>query len=205
MAFVDDVVNSATSVVTATMAMIFLDLFGRRSLVFHGGWSQGALLVAIGALGRKAKPHVNESNGIVASMQIYTSISHIMLGPGVYITAAEVGTQTLREKTIALSTAVNVVVGFVAVFVTPYLLVEIDAGLGYIWGGFAFLMSIWAWYFMPELKGRNLEEIDQLCEAEIPAWQFRTFQTDGLSHDLANNVFQDFEVPRKHTRGVKFT
>lgn len=34
-------------------------------------------------------------------------------------------------------------------------------------------------------KGRNLEEIDQVFDAEIPAWQFHKFQTDGLSHDLA--------------------
>lgn len=97
------VVNNATSVVTAIMAMVFLDMFGRRVLVFHGGWSQGAFLVAIGALGRKASPNVHESNGIVASMQMYTSILHMTLGPGAYITAAEVGTQTLREKTMALS------------------------------------------------------------------------------------------------------
>lgn len=34
-------------------------------------------------------------------------------------------------------------------------------------------------------QARNLEEIDQLFEAKIPAWQFHRFQTDGLSHDLA--------------------
>lgn len=96
-------INNATSVVTAIMAMLLLDLFGRRSLVFHGGWSQGAFLIAIGALGRKANPNVHERNGIVASMQIYTSILHMTLGPGAYITAAEVGTQRLREKTMALS------------------------------------------------------------------------------------------------------
>ncbi|KAK2603406.1 hypothetical protein N8I77_009868 [Diaporthe amygdali] len=185
MAFIYAVVNNATSVVAAIMAMVFLDMFGRRTLVFHGGWSQGAFLIAIGALGRKANLNVQESNGIVASMQIYTSILHMTLGPGAYITAAEVGTQKLREKTMALSTALNVVVGFVVVFVTPYLLVDIGAGLGYIWGGFAFSTSIWAWFFMPELKGRNLEEIDQLFEARISAWQFHKFQTDGLSHDLA--------------------
>lgn len=95
--------NNATSVVTAIMAMVFLDMFGRRALVFHGGWSQGAFLIAIGALGRKTSPNVHESNGIVASMQMYTCILHMTLGPGAYITAAEVGTQALREKTMALS------------------------------------------------------------------------------------------------------
>ncbi|KAJ0337064.1 hypothetical protein COL922a_007191 [Colletotrichum nupharicola] len=184
-AFVYAVVNNATSVVTAMMAMVFLDMFGRRTLVFHGGWSQGAFLIAIGALGLKASPNVYESNGIVAGMQLYTCILHMTLGPVAYITAAEVGTQTLREKTMALSTALNVVAGFIVVFVAPYLLAEIGAELGYIWGGFAFLTSIWAWFCMPELKGRNLEEIDQLFEANIPAWQFHKFQTDGLSHDLA--------------------
>lgn len=36
-----------------------------------------------------------------------------------------------------------------------------------------------------EEQGRNLEEIDQLFEARLPAWQFHKFQTDGLGHDLA--------------------
>lgn len=88
------------------MAMIFLDMFGRRTLIVHGGWSQGAFLIAIGALGSLAKPNVNQSNGIVAGMQLYTSILHMTLGPGAYITAAEIGTQTLREKTMALSVSI---------------------------------------------------------------------------------------------------
>jgi hypothetical protein len=85
------------------MAMVFLDMFGRRTLVIHGGWSQGAFLIAIAALGRIKNPNVHESNGIVAGMQLYTCILHMTLGPGAYITAAEVGTQALREKTMAVS------------------------------------------------------------------------------------------------------
>jgi MFS transporter, SP family, sugar:H+ symporter len=50
-----------------------------------------------------------------------------------------------------------VVVGFVVVFATPYLLAEIGAGLAYVWGGFAFLSSIWAWFFLPELKVRTFD------------------------------------------------
>lgn len=78
----------------------------------------------------------------------------------------------------------NVVVGFVVVFTTPYLLRSIGSGTAYIWGGFAFLSSVYAFFCMPELKGRNLEEIDQLFEANIPAWKFHKFETTGLSHEL---------------------
>ncbi|KAM0210990.1 hypothetical protein ACHAQD_010455 [Fusarium lateritium] len=184
-AFVYAVVNNVTSVVTAMMAMVFLDMFGRRTLVVHGGWSQGAFLVAIAALGCIKSPNVNESNGIVAGMQLYTCILHMTLGPGAYITAAEVGTQALREKTMALATAINVVVGFVVVFCTPYGLRQFGSALAYIWAGFSFLSSVWAWFFMPELKGRNLEEIDQLFDANLPAWKFSKFETEGLTHELA--------------------
>lgn len=85
------------------MAMAFFDAFGRRTLVVHGGWTQGAFLISIAALGRIRNPSTNESNGIVAGMQLYTCILHMTLGPGAYITAAEVGTQALREKTMAIS------------------------------------------------------------------------------------------------------
>ncbi|RMJ15209.1 hypothetical protein CDV36_005138 [Fusarium kuroshium] len=191
MAFIYAVVNNATSVVTAMMAMVFLDMFGRRTLVIHGGWSQGAFLIAIAALGRIKNPNAHESNGIVAGMQLYTCILHMTLGPGAYITAAEVGTQALREKTMAVSTALNVVVGFVVVFCTPYLLREIGSGLAYIWGGFAIMSSIWAWFCMPELKAK----IDQLFEANIPAWKFSSYQTGGLTHELA--VLENGETPGK--------
>lgn len=75
------------------------------------------------------------------------------------------------------------------VFTTPYLLNEPYAGLGpklgYVWGAFAAVGAVWIWLCMPELKGRNLEEIDELFEAKIPAWRFKKYQTSGISHDVA--------------------
>lgn len=103
MAFVYAVLNNATSVVTALLAMVFFDIFGRRNLTFYGGFGQAAFLFSIAALGRLPNPSTGESNGIVAGMQLYTCILHMTLGPGAYITAAEIGTQSLREKTMALS------------------------------------------------------------------------------------------------------
>jgi len=103
MAFVYAVVNNATSVVTALMSMVFFDIFGRRNLVFYGGFGQAVFLISIGALGNLANPNVHQKNGVVAGMQLYTCILHMTLGPGAYITTAEIGTQALREKTMALA------------------------------------------------------------------------------------------------------
>lgn len=68
-------------------------------------------------------------------------------------------------------------VGFAVVYSTPYLLslpgANLGAKLGYIWAGFAGVGAIWAWFFLPELKNRDLEDIDKLFESKIPAWRFK--------------------------------
>lgn len=32
-------------------------------------------------------------------------------------------------------------------------------------------------FFMPELKGRTLEEIDELFAEKVPAWKFKSYHT----------------------------
>ncbi|KAL4914811.1 general substrate transporter [Aspergillus aurantiobrunneus] len=181
MAFTYAAVNNGVSVVTALVGMALFDAFGRRDLTFHGCWVQAVFLCVIGALGSKENRSTSETNGTVASFILYAAVLHATLGPAAYITAAEIGTATLREKTMAISTAFNVVVGFVVVFTTPYLLstpgANLGAKLGYIWGGFAGVGAIWAWLCMPELKGRRLEEIDQLFAARLPAWRSKQFKS----------------------------
>lgn len=38
---------------------------------------------------------------------------------------------------------------------------------------------------MPELKGRTLEEIDELFVNKVPAWKFKTYQTTIQEEALA--------------------
>ncbi|KAJ4299246.1 hypothetical protein N0V90_004490 [Kalmusia sp. IMI 367209] len=188
MAFTYAAINNGVSVVTAIMGMVILDMFGRRSVSLWGNIGQGLFLFLIGGLGAIANRSTSDTQGMVASFIIYAAILHMTLGPAAYITASEVGKSSLREKTMSISTAVNVVVSFVVVFTTPYLLNSSYAGLGprlgFVWGGCAVLGAVWVWFCMPELKGRNLEEIDELFEARLPAWRFEKYETTGISHDI---------------------
>jgi hypothetical protein len=36
---------------------------------------------------------------------------------------------------------------------------------------------LWYYFFLPETKGRSLEEIDELFENNVPASGFKTYQT----------------------------
>lgn len=51
---------------------------------------------------------------------------------------------------------------------------------------------------MPELKGRNLEEIDQLFRAKLPAWRFKGYQCEGLDHEIA--MYQTGEMKEKELK-----
>lgn len=108
---------------TALIGMTLFDIFGRRDLTFHGCWVQTVFLCLIGALGSKSNRATSDTNGMVASFILYAAVLHATLGtfsllrvckamqyvnlsdkgPAAYITAAEVGTATLREKTMAIS------------------------------------------------------------------------------------------------------
>lgn len=191
MAFAYAAINNGVSVVTTIIGMLALDTFGRREVTLYGNLIQALFLFLIGGLGSKSGRTKAETDGMVASFILYAAALHATLGPAAFITASEVGTQRLREKTMGFATAINVVVGFVVVFTTPYLLsapyANLGAKVGYIWGAFAALGAVWTWLCMPELKGRSLEEIDQLFAAKLSARKFEKFQTQGLSYSSSTD------------------
>ena len=41
---------------------------------------------------------------------------------------------------------------------------------------------VWYYFFIPELKGRSLEEIDELFENKVPTLGFKTYETKILDN-----------------------
>jgi SP family sugar:H+ symporter-like MFS transporter len=47
--------------------------------------------------------------------------------------------------------------------------------IGWIWGPSCFLTAVWVYFYLPEIKNRTLEEIDEMFEARLPARKFRKY------------------------------
>jgi hypothetical protein len=71
--------------------------------------------------------------------------------------AAEVSSNPLREKTLAVGSWSGFGVGLAVGFVSPYIQNPEYAGLGgkigFIWMAFSIISGVYVYFFLPELKG----------------------------------------------------
>lgn len=78
--------------------------------------------------------------------------------------------------TVVLCSSPNLDFRFATTFATPYLLnapyANLGAKVGFIFGGCAVLAIIFAFFCVPECKGRTLEEIDRLFLDGVPIRKF---------------------------------
>jgi SP family sugar:H+ symporter-like MFS transporter len=51
--------------------------------------------------------------------------------------------------------------------------------IGWIWAPSCFITVVWVYFYLPEIKNRTLEEIDEMFEARLPARKFRKYVCTG--------------------------
>lgn len=94
---------------------------------------------------------------------------------------SEIASLCVKEKTNLLACVVSVLTTFVTSFTCPYLINsdygDLGSKVGFIYGSFSFTMVGLTYFLIPELKGRTLEEADQLFESGIALRKFRGAQT----------------------------
>ena len=70
------------------------------------------------------------------------------------------------------------------------------AKYGYIWAGSNFCCVLFFYFFMPEMKGRSLEELDEIFEAGIPAREFKQYECK-----IVEEAMQDLDA--QHVANAK--
>jgi len=113
---------------------------------------------------------------------IWTFTFQLSAGQLGWALPAEMGSTRLRQKTICLARDAYYIVNFVARTLEPYFLNPLEWNLkgytGFVWGGTALLTFIWAYYRLPETKGRTFGEIDMLFANKVSARKFAKYKTD---------------------------
>ncbi|ERS95112.1 hypothetical protein HMPREF1624_08604 [Sporothrix schenckii ATCC 58251] len=161
------------------LGMLASDFVGRRPILIWGAVAQTVFLFLVAGVGLAKNPDGTDGRALVAGVMLYFFFYSGTWGPLVFTVAAEMGAADLREKTLSLGIALNVVTAFIVSFCVPYILNDIGANIGWVFGAIALGCAVATYLWVPETKDRSLEELDELFQARTPARQFKTAETHG--------------------------
>lgn len=158
-----------------------MEYVGRRTLYLYGLTIMTVILFIIGFLGIP-----EPSNAIAyasgALLYLFTFTFDVTVGPVCYCLVSEIPSTRLRIKTVALARNCYNIASIAANFLNNPILNPTAWNMrgkgGFVWTGFAVLSWVWAYYRLPEPKGRSAGELDLLFERKISARKFSATKVD---------------------------
>lgn len=152
--------------------------FGRRTIYNSGMVIMTVLLFVIGFLSLP-----KDSKGAIwamaSLMDLWTFIYQMTVGPICFVVISEISATRLRERTIAIATAVQAGASIVFTIAMPYMLnsKEADWGgkAGFLFGAISIVCLVWCYFRLPESRNRTYEELDMLFQRRVPAREFKRY------------------------------
>lgn len=155
------------------VSALFLDRFGRRPLLLLGSTGMAVSLASLG-VGSK---YLEQSDSkplwaivlCIAAVCAVVSFFSIGLGPVTWVYSSEIFPMRLRAQGSSLAISVNrLVSGIVAMtFLSTSKLISFG-GTFFALAGIMVVGTVFFYLFLPETKGKTLEEIGVLFEDKIP-------------------------------------
>jgi SP family galactose:H+ symporter-like MFS transporter len=142
------------------LALRLLDRAGRRTLLTVGVSGMSISLFTLGAAFIGGGGSTIASIVAIVSLMTYVASFAISLGPIFWLLNAEIYPLAVRSKAAGLGTMANWTFNFI-VSLTFLLLIEAAGRSGAFWiyGGIGILTLWFCWKFVPETKGKHLEDI----------------------------------------------
>ncbi|CAI4214037.1 unnamed protein product [Parascedosporium putredinis] len=158
--------------------------FGRRRVLLTSGLIGCCILQLIIAIVYHKQPGtITTGKVIVALSCLYMMSYNGMIAPYAWLAGGEIPSQRLRSYTFGLAAAVGFLGAWITTFTAPYFInpsaLNWGPRYGFIWAPSCLIAAAWVFFFLPELKGRTLEEIDEMFYAKLPARQFRHYVCTG--------------------------
>jgi MFS transporter, SP family, general alpha glucoside:H+ symporter len=176
----------AVGFVGTLLSWVLLIHFGRRAIYIFGLGCLVVLLFIIGIL--DCLPHYKQRHSLswaqASLMLIWNFCYDFSVGPVCFVILCEVSATKVRSKTIAVATAVQAALGIVMTIAIPYLLNADQANargkVGFFFGGLAAISLVWAWFRVPETRGRTYEELDIMFAKNLKTKEFKNYVVEGV-------------------------
>lgn len=158
-----------------------LPYYGRRSIYLTGMLAMTIILILIGILNVWTQ-HTSVGMFQAVLTLAWTLVFQLSAGQLGWSLPAEVGSTRLRQKTVCLARNAYYIISVIAGVLQPYFMNPNEWNLkgytGFIWAATCFATFVWAFYRLPETKGRTYEELDWLFAKGTPTRQFSSADPD---------------------------
>ncbi|KAI0010488.1 general substrate transporter [Xylariaceae sp. FL0662B] len=179
-------------------------VWGRRTMILIG--TGGAVISMVGpALGATVAPNTAEAAKVFLAFSFFYSMVYSgFAGSMTWPISAEVVNSRLRILTLSFATGVDYFFAWLTSFCSPYFInpTALNWGAKYcwVWAGSNLLTFVFFWLYLPDMKDRSLEEIDELFEKRVPTRDFPMFecQTSSQAHDIALHKMEEAKVTVQH-------
>lgn len=149
--------------------------FGRRFIYLRGMAAMCAILFAIGFLNIWTEHAAVGMTQAVLTL-VWTFTFQLSVGQLGWSIPAEVGSTRVRQKTICLARNSYYIVLVLSNALQPYFMnprqLNLKGYAGFFWSASAALTLTWAFFRLPETRGKTYEELDWLFAQETPTREF---------------------------------
>jgi hypothetical protein len=139
------------------------DKWGRRHSTIYGGIGIGTTMFLIGGLYAAKAVHRSSGAGrwvVIVAIYVFALLHSISWAVGIKVYAAEIQPQRTRASATSLAHGSNWVANFLVALTTPILLSKSSFGAYFLFGGCTIVTVLVCSVFMPETKGKSLDEIE---------------------------------------------
>ena len=173
------------------LSWFFITAMGRRTIFVGGLFLSTCFLCLIGILSA-ASPSSGSSYGQAGIVLFWMFLYYSTIGPVSYAIISETSAIQLRSKSVCLARITYYLAAIVCATISPYMINPTEANwkgkTGFFWGGTCFVCFIWAFFRLPETKGRTYEELDILFGQGVRARDFSKCIVDAYADEETNRI-----------------
>lgn len=140
------------------VALWLVDSKGRKALLL---WGAAGMILSLGyltcsfAMGWAGM-------GVLIALLVYIAFFAASFAPVMWVVTSEIFPDRIRAQALSFSTCVSWVCTFLTVQFSPWILNALGGTVLFgIFGGFSLLAFLFVWRYIPETRGKTLEQIEQ--------------------------------------------
>ena len=166
------IIINGSCVVFTVIAIATVDKWGRRPLMLLGSAGMGVSLLAMGVMAQTLADPTAASQWMLVFIILYIACFGLSLGPVVWVILSEIFPTAVRGRALGLATFFLWTADYVVTQTFPMMDAKDSwfvkhfnhAFPFYTYALFCLVLIVLVWRFLPETKGRTLEEIEQSWE-----------------------------------------